>query len=1053
MRYSNTYTNAAGCDSVVTANVTINYSSTPTSFSATACDSYTLPWGGSVNTSGAYSNTYLNAAGCDSVVTANVTINYSSTPTSFSATACDSYTLPWGGSVNTSGAYSNTYTNAAGCDSVVTANVTINYSSTPTSFSATACDSYTLPWGGSVNTSGAYSNTYTNAAGCDSVVTANVTINYSSTPTSFSATACDSYTLPWGGSVNTSGAYSNTYTNAAGCDSVVTANVTINYSSTPTSFSATACDSYTLPWGGSVNTSGAYSNTYANAAGCDSVVTANVTINYSSTPTSFSATACDSYTLPWGGSVNTSGAYSNTYTNAAGCDSVVTANVTINYSSTPTSFSATACDSYTLPWGGSVNTSGAYSNTYLNAAGCDSMVTANVTINYSSTPTSFSATACDSYTLPWGGSVNTSGAYSNTYTNGAGCDSVVTANVTINYSSTPTSFSATACDSYTLPWGGSVNTSGAYSNTYANAAGCDSVVTANVTINYSSTPTSFSATACDSYTLPWGGSVITSGAYSNTYTNAAGCDSVVTANVTINYSSTPTSFSATACDSYTLPWGGSVNTSGAYSNTYTNAAGCDSVVTANVTINYSSTPTSFSATACDSYTLPWGGSVNTSGAYSNTYTNAAGCDSVVTANVTINYSSTPTSFSATACDSYTLPWGGSVNTSGAYSNTYTNAAGCDSVVTANVTINYSSTPTSFSATACDSYTLPWGGSVNTSGAYSNTYTNAAGCDSVVTANVTINYSNSTFFNATACNSYVLPWGGSVTVSGAYSNTYTNAAGCDSLVTANVIINYSPVASVTPAIPDSLCNGVPVLLSEVSGAAVSYQWYNFVNPIPGETNSTYLVGGNSKKKYKVVITDINGCTDTSNVVDINRLATPNATILIVNPDDNPDLCINGKVKLRGNGASGITLGYQWHYNGNDIIGATNRDYIATVAGNYRLTVTNMSTGCSKLSAATTVFSGCKDVEIADLQKADLTMYPNPTDGRFMLHLQLNSAETGNATVEIFNSLGQSVLGETLPVTDGELLQEIHLQTGDGAGLYFVRVIFNGELFNGQIVYQH
>ncbi len=377
-----------------------------------------------------------------------------------------------------------------------------------------------------------------------------------------------------------------------------------------------------------------------------------------------------------------------------------------------------------------------------------------------------------------------------------------------------------------------------------------------------------------------------------------------------------------------------------------------------------------------------------------------------------------------------------------FSDFYLGEAGC-----------VNSTPTSFNITACDSYTLPWGGSVSTSGAYSNTYTNAAGCDSMVTANVTINYSNSTSFNATACNSYELPWGGTVTISGAYSNTYSNAAGCDSLVTANVTINYSPVAVVTPANPDSLCFGVPVLLSEISGSAVSYQWYNFVNPIAGETNSTYIVGGNSKKKYKVVITDINGCTDTSNVVDINRLATPNATILVVNPDDNPDLCINGKVKLRGNGASGITLGYQWKYNGNDIIGATNRDYIATVTGNYRLTVTNMSTGCSKLSAVTTVFSGCKDDDIADLQMANLNMYPNPTDGRFMLQLQLNNAETGSATVEIFNALGQSVLGITLPVIDGELQQEIHLNNGDAAGLYFVRVMFNDVLYNGQIVYQH
>jgi hypothetical protein len=65
------------------------------------------------------------------------------------------------------------------------------------------------------------------------------------------------------------------------------------------------------------------------------------------------------------------------------------------------------------------------------------------------------------------------------------------------------------------------------------------------------------------------------------------------------------------------------------------------------------------------------------------------------------------SFDVTACDSYTLPWGGSVTVSDAYSNTYTSADGCDSVVTANVTINNSSTPTSFDVTACDSYDLPW----------------------------------------------------------------------------------------------------------------------------------------------------------------------------------------------------------------------------------------------------------------------------------------------------------------------------------------------------------
>src|SRR5439155_483037 len=154
----------------------------------------------------------------------------------------------------------------------------------------------------------------------------------------------------------------------------------------------------------------------------------------------------------------------------------------------------------------------------------------------------------------------------------------------------------------------------------------------------------------------------TTGDYSHTYTNVSGCDSVVTAHVTINHSSTLTSYSQTSCNSYSLPWGGSATTTGDYSHTYTNVEGCDSVVTAHVTINYSSAPSSYNQTSCNSYSLPWGGSATTTGDYSHTYTNVSGCDSAVTAHVTINYSSTPSSYNQTSCNSYSLPWGGSATT-------------------------------------------------------------------------------------------------------------------------------------------------------------------------------------------------------------------------------------------------------------------------------------------------------------------------------------------------------------------------------------------------------
>lgn len=195
----------------------------------------------------------------------------------------------------------------------------------------------------------------------------------------------------------------------------------------------------------------------------------------------------------------------------------------------------------------------------------------------------------------------------------------------------------------------------------------------------------------------------------------------------------------TACDSLTWIDGITYTTSNDTATfILTNLAGCDSVVTLDLTVN-SSTTGSQTEIACESYT--W--SVNnetytTTGAYTDTLTNAGGCDSVVTLNLTVNASSTGTSQTETACDSYTWPINNETYAlTGSYTDTLTNAVGCDSVVTLNLTINNSSTG-SQTETACGSYT--WSADSQTytsSGVYAATLTNSAGCDSVVTLNLTV----------------------------------------------------------------------------------------------------------------------------------------------------------------------------------------------------------------------------------------------------------------------------------------------------------------------------
>ena len=319
------------------------------------------------------------------------------------------------------------------------------------------------------------------------------------------------------------------------------------------------------------------------------------------------------------------------------------------------------------------------------------------------TSSSISESSCGDYTSPSGKTFTSTGIYLDTIVNNLGCDSIITINLTVLNNSSGTD-TQTACDSYTWIDG---NTYTASNNTathvLTNAAGCDSTVTLDLTINNSTTGTD-TQIACDSFTWIDGNTYTASNnTATHVLTNAAGCDSTVTLDLTINNSTTGTD-TQIACDSFTWIDG---NTYTASNNTathvLTNAAGCDSTVTLDLTINNSTTGTD-TQIACDSFTWIDG---NTYTASNNTathvLTNAAGCDSTVTLDLTINNSTTGTD-TQIACDSFTWIDG---NTYTASNNTathvLTNAAGCDSTVTLDLTINNSTTGTD-TQEACDPFT-------------------------------------------------------------------------------------------------------------------------------------------------------------------------------------------------------------------------------------------------------------------------------------------------------------------------------------------------------------
>ena len=96
------------------------------------CQSYTWTNGVTYTSSDTIAkDTFVNAAGCDSIVALNLIILNPSSDT-LNILECYSYTSSSGNTWTSSGIYFDTLTNAAGCDSVITFNITIGDTILPT---------------------------------------------------------------------------------------------------------------------------------------------------------------------------------------------------------------------------------------------------------------------------------------------------------------------------------------------------------------------------------------------------------------------------------------------------------------------------------------------------------------------------------------------------------------------------------------------------------------------------------------------------------------------------------------------------------------------------------------------------------------------------------------------------------------------------------------------------------------------------------------------------------------------------------------------------------
>jgi hypothetical protein len=301
-------------------------------------------------------------------------------------------------------------------------------------------------------------------------------------------------------------------------------------------------------------------------------------------------------------------------------------------------------------------------------------------------------------------------------------------------------------------------------------------------------------------------------------------------------------------------------------------------------------------------------------------------------------------------------------------------------------------------------------------------------------------------------------------SGSYSTIGTDANGCsDTSNTIQVLVNSLPQVSISNNGSTTFCQGDSVVL-QASGAT-NYQWSN--------NQSGNAISVNQSGNYSTIGTDFNGCSDTSNTIQVLVNSLPQVSI---SNNGATTFCQGDSVVLQGSGATN----YQWSNNqsGNAISVNQSGSYnaIGTDANGCSDTSNTIQVIVNPLPQVTISSNGPTEFCQGDsvlLQASGATSYQwntNQTGSSISVNQSGSFSATGtdaNGCTASSNSISVSVVNYPLLLSQP---QDLQLQLGSTAvfavssqnqtdtyqwesdlGLGF-QAINNGGQYNGANTYQ-
>jgi len=354
--------------------------------------------------------------------------------------------------------------------------------------------------------------------------------------------------------------------------------------------------------------------------------------------------------------------------------------------------------------------------------------------------------------------------------------------------------------------------------------------------------------------------------------------------------------------------------------------------------------TNVSDTICqgDSAQLPDGSYTSIAGVFYDTLVTISGCDSTITLTVTVD-SSYSTSISVTICsgDSVLIPSGSYVSVAGTYTDSLTATSGCDSVFTTTLSVD-SVVTNSISSSICDFDSLFVGGGwQSTTGAYTDTLLTSAGCDSIVTVNLTVIAFIGDSVTTIICDGDSVLLGGAFqTVAGNYNDTVAAASGCDSVITTTLSLDPLQDATIS-SVPGMCLNGAAITLSAATPGGI-WGGTGITDATTGLFNPAIAGVGT----HQIIYITSGTCSD----VDTTLISVYELPVLSF--ASTPESCEgqgNGTIDLTVRGGA-VPYTYLWNDQGSSII----EDFDSIAPGTY-IVIVNDSNSCTGTGSISVVES--------------------------------------------------------------------------------------------------